>query len=487
MAFSLEFCQHEGDPNVSSESGRSAQQDYDQSFATLAATNPFSLDPFLESRVGSTICLNPVLFHSLETTEDIHHFIFRSLTQIIGSRSSVESVARYYFGTVNTWFTVVEKVNFDDRLEQLWSEPSAELALLLLSMLLVVRTPGDTPGYSMQNGLYYSIKSMFSLVETKVTLSAMLLQANLLIALYELCHLMPQQAFMTIGACTQMTRAFGWHDASFWAEDRQVLYPEKLKCCSLLWWAIVFLDCGLSVEEHGYPLTTQGASFQIPLPEHFDPLLQPSTASQYGGHETGGLFRFADEGSDRIDTAVWPEAKSASFLLQVMQHSKAPTMSRDELSDAITAYARHIVSRPWKHGGRGGALGVAYIAIIRLNYPQIPHGPFSPSSINVTDRRAVENVMPVITSIVNIAQMIISTAQYPYLDPLVPACGYCAYLAAMTLISLGDTVIHDPEWAGKVQILLQCLEIFSKRWIVAGKHINAINIALHSRLSPTQV
>lgn len=196
--------------------------------------------------------INPTLFASLETTDSIHGFVFRSLAQIVGDRSTTEGVVQHYFATINSWFTVVEKVTYVQRLSKMWSEPSAEVGLLALAMSLIVQAPSETPGGSMQNNLYLSVKTISSLVATKVPLSASLLQANLLIGLYELCHLMPQQSFLTLGTCLQMSRAFGWLNESFWFQNRWSLHAGQLKLSSILWYAIVYIDRSVTI---GFPLS----------------------------------------------------------------------------------------------------------------------------------------------------------------------------------------------------------------------------------------
>lgn len=381
MISSLEYCQHEDDPRVSGHGEVHASTGFDM-FANLHPQVAFPVDPFAESQHAS-YPLHPVLFSSLENCEDIHQFVGRSLTQVIGDRPTIETVVKFYFQSVNSWFTIIERTNFEEHLQHMWLEPSAEAGLLLLCMLLIIRTPDESFGPSMQNSLYFSVKSTFSVVESKVPLSIPLLQARLLIALYELVHLMPQQAFMSIGSCIQMCRAFGWLEESFWAADRQPLRAAELKLYSILWWAVSFLDrsdlcshppfvlmmliipSGLNVESHGYPLNVGSLSFQIPLPEHFDQYLQSSTDGCYGTPPGENLFKFADDGDDKIETIVWPEAKSASYLVQVIHHLNSPETlsmsSRNELSETITAHARDIVSRPWKGGNRCAALSVAYM------------------------------------------------------------------------------------------------------------------------------
>lgn len=187
--------------------------------------------------------LNPSLFASMDSTEDIHSFAFRCLPDILGHRPAIEHVVASYFGGVNTWFTIIERSSFTAAVEAMWETPSAETAVLLVCMRLILRAPTDnTAAAGMADSLYLSAKTMLSLVQSKVPLSIPLLQAELIVAMYEYSHSMPQQAYMTVGRCFQITKAFGWHYEPFWSEERQSLAPAHLKLCSILWWAVVYID-----------------------------------------------------------------------------------------------------------------------------------------------------------------------------------------------------------------------------------------------------
>lgn len=204
-------------------------------------------DPFrttLEDPNAHLGALHPSLFSSLDGgTEDIHSYVYRTLLSIVRDEPTMRQVAAGYFATVNTWFTIVDQPTFTDSLEAMFMRRSAEIALLVMCMLLITRTPQHTPGGNMQDGLYFSVKAMFALVEARVSLSRDLLRASLLIAMYEHGHSMPQQAYCTLGTCIRMARAFGWYQQSFWSRDPGTAADAaELRVCSTLWWAIVFLD-----------------------------------------------------------------------------------------------------------------------------------------------------------------------------------------------------------------------------------------------------
>ncbi|ROW07859.1 hypothetical protein VMCG_03486 [Cytospora schulzeri] len=133
---------------------------------------------------------------------------------------------------------------------------------------------------------------------------------------------------------------------------------------SILWWSMMFLESGLQAEELGYPRSLPSLGFSVPFPESFDPFLRLPLGDQYGGTLQPGVFRFADDGDDKIDTIVWPEAKSTSFLAQVLQQTAGDFgtrgLSRDEMTAAMLEHARNIVSMPWKDGSRYAGLSLTY-------------------------------------------------------------------------------------------------------------------------------
>lgn len=124
----------------------------------------------------------------------------------------------------------------------------------------------------------------------------------------------------------------------------------------------------------------------------------------------------------------------------------------------------------WKHCAEVGHVGRA---VLKLNYPHlgIGRGRFA---YDVTDRNAVQNTLPVVDSICHSAQHITSSGQMAFLGPLVPTLAHSMFLAAKLLMAFAGASMQGPEWPSKVQLLRNCLELFGKRWKVAGELVAGV-------------
>lgn len=178
----------------------------------------------------------------ISSAKDIHSLAFGTLLDILVNRPRVREAVSLYFNGVNTWFTIIERAGFERQLETTWDKLPAEASAMALCMALIAHPPNQKPSKGMGDTAYHSTKAILSLVQSKVPMSIQLLQAELLVALYEFSQSMPQQAYLSLGRCLHMAKAFGWHSSSFWANEGQASPPAALKLCSVVMWAIVYVD-----------------------------------------------------------------------------------------------------------------------------------------------------------------------------------------------------------------------------------------------------
>ncbi|KAK0631715.1 hypothetical protein B0T14DRAFT_559472 [Immersiella caudata] len=490
--YSLQVCQHEDDAGIPGSGGAPGPVRFEAFMGQVVAparTYTPVMEQLLTPQSGHRwSILNPALFASMDTTEDVHSFSCRCLSDILGHRQGVEHVVASYFGGVNTWFTVVERIAFDASLEEMWKTPSAETAVLVLCMRLIIRSPMPHSLAGMADSLYLSAKTMLNLVQSKEALSMPLLQAELLVAMYEFSHAMPQQAYMTVGRCFQITKAFGWHYEPFWSDERQALAPRELKLCSILWWAVVYIDCliHVSYQDQKYPMHTTNLhwDFSIPFPESFDQYLPGSVGLGFG-NQVGGSAEgtFLDANIDQIDGIVWPEATSAWYLSNVLQQLSSPNLpssaDRNMLSGAITAHTINMLSSNWKRGDRTAAVGTNFIALMKINQPGLLPGAMGGSASgsrrattpgsDTNDKRPVETIRSVISSIYSSAVNTEQTELGLRNGSVAASGAFAMYYASLLLISHGTGVLQDGEWLQKVETFKSALARFAMRWNIAGE------------------
>ncbi|KAL2166908.1 hypothetical protein VTG60DRAFT_2016 [Thermothelomyces hinnuleus] len=427
------------------------------------------------------------VFGPISAARDIHSLAFGTLLDILVNKQGIKEAISSYFDGVNTWFTVVERAAFERELEANWGNLQAETSAMALSMALIARPPNQKSSKGMGDTVYLSTKAILSLVQSKVPISTKMLQAELLVAMYEFSHSMPQQAYLSLGRCLQMTKAMGWHDPTFWALEKQISRPADLKLCSILWWAIVYVDCLLNVAyqdpaTQAYPMNTMGLNlgFPIPSPDALDQFF-PGSPFQIGGQNEG----FRDANSDQMARVVFPEAVSAWYLFQVLQHLSNPavqdTDSRRELSNHIFRHMKATGRPRWRACDR--AIGTDLIALMKLHQPHLAGMP-DPLTMMIDPSHA-EDTTRMRTVIDVIHGKAGKVTQIEELDrgAVDPSWAFAMCYASQLLISYGYNTLQDLNWLQKVADLRAALERVSRRWKIAEQYCRQVTIDLDNRLA----
>jgi len=168
---------------------------------------------------------------------EIHTSTMKEVLRIIvDNGTTIPTLFSEYFRTIGTWLpTIVSERSLYKRLQ---SEPSSEVALLLLSIFLAVQVPdrnnasGDFP----QTTIYFAAKSLLSALTGAGVLSLDVVQASVMILLYETGQGMLNQARISAALCSQIGMRLlskqGYQQSGM-ADDTD---EEKL------WWCIMMLD-----------------------------------------------------------------------------------------------------------------------------------------------------------------------------------------------------------------------------------------------------
>lgn len=162
------------------------------------------------------------------------------ILQLLGDVSDVAAIASVYFTSVHAWMPIISKKRCYDHHIQPAFHLHADITLLFLTMRLITTTlPNELA--DARTPEYYAAKHFFLEIEASGTMSIHVLQAGLLLALYELGHAIYPSAYISIGVCTRYAHALGINQGAR-IQASKVLSMVELEENKRVWWGIVILD-----------------------------------------------------------------------------------------------------------------------------------------------------------------------------------------------------------------------------------------------------
>lgn len=171
-----------------------------------------------------------------------------SLIQRPHDASDIHKISSTYFETVHWWMPIVSKKGFFAKLLNPLQHSRAELYLLVTAMKLIcsqadMPAPGDDSNHIVA---YKRVKQMYFEMETSGNLSLRVLQAGILIALYETGHAIYPAAYLSVGACVRYGIALGIDklvlESDVTHEGLQMYTQTEVEEQRRVWWALLLLD-----------------------------------------------------------------------------------------------------------------------------------------------------------------------------------------------------------------------------------------------------
>ncbi|TGO70231.1 hypothetical protein BOTNAR_0002g00150 [Botryotinia narcissicola] len=242
---------------------------------------------------------------------------------LLGDITSIHTCATEFFSQDHTWMSFVSKPRFYSYLlpSQTTIPNRPETILLLLSIKLITTLPPTNPR-NPQTSLYQAVKHYCLEVETSSILSLPILQAEILIALYEMGHGIYPAAYLSIGACARYAYALGIN-CNKRLNLRRVLTMLEMEERRRVWWAIVILDRFVSIGSPGRPFATSEPNLDDRLPcddEAWNKgIINSSTYSTIFSPTTSHMSKFA------------LLCQAARLLGQVLNHVSDDSSHDDEL------------------------------------------------------------------------------------------------------------------------------------------------------------
>jgi hypothetical protein len=174
----------------------------------------------------------------------------KSITDIVGTALSLRTTADTFFKKVHLWMPIISKSRFYQHLLHPLSRQQRELSLLVLCMRLV------SSSFSSSDDVTYQTAKRLHLETTSVgILSVTVLQAGILLALYEVGHAIYPAAFLSVGACAQYGLAIDV-DKAISQSDVSHLPWNEVEERRRVWWAVLVLDRSVGSRRHCTVATT---------------------------------------------------------------------------------------------------------------------------------------------------------------------------------------------------------------------------------------
>ncbi|KUL82557.1 hypothetical protein ZTR_09179 [Talaromyces verruculosus] len=162
------------------------------------------------------------------------------ILRLIGGEKDIHDTAAKFFDHIHLWMPFISKKRFYDVHIRTLPPSQSDVILLLLCLKLITTFPPARPRDA-RTPSYYAAKNFYSDLEGKGPFSILILQAGVLLGLYEIGHGIYPAAFLTIGACARYAHALGIN-VSKTVKSRKVLTLVEAEERRRVWWAIVILD-----------------------------------------------------------------------------------------------------------------------------------------------------------------------------------------------------------------------------------------------------
>ncbi|PTB78872.1 fungal-specific transcription factor domain-containing protein [Trichoderma longibrachiatum ATCC 18648] len=188
----------------------------------------------------------------------------------LGDHAQSAIVMAQYFQTVHKWMPIISRVRLSSLADaELGGRMRADFALLLLAMKLIQYVPGSSSN-AVRDRLYVCAKEFAASLEIAGVYTLLKLQANLLIATYEMGHGIFPAAYISVGCCVTQAMALGIHHR----EAPQILeqprtwidWEERQR----VWWLVVILERYITSVGDNRPLLSADPKTTSHLPVNDD-------------------------------------------------------------------------------------------------------------------------------------------------------------------------------------------------------------------------
>jgi len=165
--------------------------------------------------------------------------------EVTGYVSDMEFIVSQHFATTQSWMPIISKKKIYRELADKRSRHQSDFTILLYCMKLLMWWPAGRDRYTKidpRTAAYSTATRLLHEAEAAGTLTLQLLQAKLLVSLYELGHGIYPAAYLSVGSCARYGTALGIDRTNEASQSNYATGSVDLEEMRRCWWAIIILD-----------------------------------------------------------------------------------------------------------------------------------------------------------------------------------------------------------------------------------------------------
>ncbi|KAK3670152.1 hypothetical protein LTR78_009999 [Recurvomyces mirabilis] len=404
-----------------------------------------------------------------------------SILACLGNSLDLRGMIEHYFDTVHTYFPIISKIRLYQHLANPLHEPGADIALLFSAMKLACLELAE--GEAPQTQLYLDVKSAYTHIESQNGFSIQLIQALLLISLYETGHAIYPAAYLTIGHAARLGHAMGIHERNVpQILQRPTTWTEQEER-RRVWWAVILLDRFISIGSRGKPFASADPSLDTHLPTD-------DTAWDKGHMLVAAPLALS--ASATIRAAPFARTCQAAHLLgKILRHTSDTGLPLDyrfdealQLNKTCRALATLLPDEAEAENLDAGtratlcsSMGIAYSALFVLydTYSCTERAVLNgPEAQLVMQKAAIEGLSEFSAIVMRLARHV---RYYIETEGLVrlPVFVIDSFYQAAANYAWYVRESSDPVCGKRLQELKELLGVCEKRWRVAGQYSSLVS------------
>ncbi|KAI4289890.1 MAG: hypothetical protein L6R35_000831 [Caloplaca aegaea] len=368
-------------------------------------------------------------------------------------------IARIYFERLHPCFPFISNKNFYEHFPPAYAPLMSVYTILVACMKLVSWMPREDSTKEPKSPPYLAIKR--TLVEADIAgiWSLQLLQATILVSLYEMGHAVYPAAYISIGTCARYALALGINECltvPMNNPDVMVLEQEEKRRA---WWATVILDRFINSGYPKRPPATQDPQADVLLPTD------------------DAVFDQGTVGLDRLYTVSSPaepgmgsfaKLAQATYLLgRVFRHIcelRVDIMHQEE-GMQLSSQLQRLLDVSANENEISAATSICSSALMTLSDPNCAS--LHPMHLEFAKRllKPVAEEAP-LQSVKDFLAANVDYQAHPS-----PLLAHWIYQAAIVVLRLNAQTGDD---FGKVEHLIRRLDALSQRWLVATAYLHIL-------------